>query len=184
MTTIRISTESQRFQIAASKDEGRYNINGVHFNSKHVVATNGHYLVMKRKAEGEPDNVNLKLSKLKAKGKNEFHAIGTGKFASDSGAIAETLDSEFPNYETVLNNVKTQNTIRVGINPKYLWEIAQAFGVDKLAHAFLTLEIPIPNNGESVSEGITVAADESAVAVLMPGNTITEPCNVLKAIRA
>lgn len=184
MTTIRISTESQRFQIATSKDEGRYNMNGVHFNSKHVVATNGHYLVMKRKAEGEPDNVNLKLSKLKAKGKDEFHAIGSGKFASDSGAIAETLESQFPDYETVLNYTKTENTVRVAINPRYLWEIAQAFGVDKLAQGFLTLEIPLPTDGKPVRDGITVAADESAVAVLMPGKTDVTPCNVLKAIRA
>jgi hypothetical protein len=183
MTTIRISTESQRFQVATSKDKGRYNMNGVHFNSKHVVATNGHYLVMRRKAEGEPDNVNLKLSKMKAKGKNEFHAIGTGKYASDSGAIAETLDSEFPDYNYVLTHVKTDNTVRVCINPKFLLEISQALGVDGKG-GLITLEIPLPTNGKPVSDGITLAVDESAVAVLMPAKTEVTPCNVLKAIKA
>ena len=180
MTTLRISTESQRFHVATDKD--RSNLKGIYFNCKNVIATNGHYLVMRRKQEGEPSNQIIALDKVKKKGLPEFHAVGEG-FMNGEGTKAEVLDAQFPDVDQVLNNLSTK-TVRLAINPRQLFEIAQAAGIDKESQATITLEIPLPDDGESaVSRAITLQARD-VVGVIMPMKTADEPHKALADMRA
>lgn len=184
---IKISHESQLLMgITPAKKEWsrRYSISGVHFNNKHVVATNGHALVMRRKSEGEPTNVTLRLERIKKEGAVMFKCLHEQstcerEYLSIDGAKATTIDNEFPNYGYVVDGINDAGVVRVGLNAKYLYDLAMAMGAtDKDAEVVLEIkdaESPIV---------LTRLRDDSSVGVLMPCRHESNPVATLNAIKA
>jgi len=137
---------------------------------------------MRRKQDGEPNNTLIALDKVKKNGSSEFHSVGSD-YINSNGTKAEVLEPEsFPNVDVVLDQLK-KNTIRVAINPRYLYEIAQAAGIEKESQAMVTLEIPLPDDGDDcVSRGITLQAGD-IVGVIMPMRTDSKPHEALESLR-
>lgn len=185
---ISISKRNQALQACAYKTSDKNNyqaIQGVHFNSKHVVATDGHQLVIARKAAGEPDNVTIKFNKPVQAGKNEveFYTPCQGNFVGlDPKNVGQKVDGDYPDYLAVSTPAEGYN-LQISLNAELLLKLAEALNRGSEAKGqFITLELKVEH--ETTTNPIIVAGSrQDAVGILMPARLGREsPVALLKEI--
>lgn len=170
--TLYVTRESQLLQLGASKEAGKYNMQGVHFDSHCAVATNGHYLVVRKKDQDEPTGVTLRFDKAR-RGKlqliNTFQRIGQSfQYASPQGVLGDAIDCNFPPYPQVVKQaLQPSKKHTVHIDVKYLYEIVEALGGFKGNYS-ASLELNIEDPKSAIV--VTVNGSRDAAAVLMPLN--------------
>lgn len=181
--SIEITAASQRLQAIASKDPNRYNMNGVYFNCKHAVATNGHMLVMRKKADNEPSNVLVTFDSAKpAKHTFDvFNALPNGEHVATFSSTKAKVDTAptFPQYDQVLPKEWTaENTVTLTLDPNFLLAIATAISGGKCREG-VTLQFN-PKTGGPI---LVTSGDEEkhdTIGVLMPiRNNISEETGTL-----
>lgn len=202
-TDVTIPPEFQRLQLAASKDETRYNILGVHFNEKVAAATDGHVLAVRRKSaewEGLPNNENIRFANAKAKPRNcnLFQRLGTKLLSAFSNETAEVIDGQFPNWqqshivpsleaEKYVNEDGSEGVkepITICFNPYLLAKLAESLGVEKKNpnQSFVTLTF-FPERHEGL---IVTTSDKECFGVLMPmrkeGQDYTDTAKHIKEV--
>ena len=69
-----------------------------------------------------------------------------GTVTLPSGQTFTREDYTFPNVKTVFNAPRSETIVRIGLNAKYLYEMAQALGSDEVV-----LDITDPNQGIHVA---------------------------------
>jgi DNA polymerase III sliding clamp (beta) subunit (PCNA family) len=185
---IGITSRNQALQACAYKSRDQYdreNLQGVHFNSKHAVATDGHKLVLARKAAGEPDNVTIKFSKPVQSGKkeSEFYTPCQGHYVGlDPKNVGRKVDGEFPDYLAVVRPSEGYN-LQISLNAELLLQLAEALNHGSEAKGqFITLELKVEHE-TSTSPIIVAGSRQDAVGILMPARLGREsPVALLKEI--
>ena len=202
-TTMTISAKNQALQAIAHPDSDRLAISGVHFNSKHVVATDGHKMIIARKAEGEPENCNIQFDSAKQAGSKtdrEFYqplTTSTYKLVGSHSTsnVATVLEqNDYPDYTCVLPRKDAHYNLSFGINAEYLMQIAKALNYgqnkNKLGYVTLQLEVDIKECGDdkrlpAICSSILVSGvRDDAVGIVMPMRTESEPLPILNKLRA
>lgn len=176
MEQISITKQEQAMQAIASDDTTRFNINGVYFNSKHIVATNGHALALRKKSESQKlENalVEFKNPKLKGKGPDAetYNLIsnGLGQYVGNNPAnVINSVTNEitYPDYKAVL--------------PEKLGSIEICLDVHLLMKLATALDI---NNGKSAFVRIVVNPDNLTAPMIVAGETPSQELGILMPIR-
>lgn len=184
MNALSINRTSQKLQSIASDDETRGGITGVHFNDRHVVATNGHMLVMRKRDADEPSGVTLNFDTASPKGKDPVFSYvelpATKRLVNETtGGKAEINPYNYPDYAQVLpKGYHEQNTTTVCIDAKYLLDLAKVL-MTRAKDARVTLSIPHDGRGPIVVCG----DDTNAVGILMPCKVSASPISTLETLR-
>lgn len=168
--TITITPHTQRLQSIASEDAGRYNICGVYYDAKVAVATNGHALALRTKDADEPTNTQVQFDKAKRTGSQQLNILerigDSTHYASRGGVQAQVIDSEFPNYMTVVDEAtRATNTHTITLNAKLLVQLVEALGAERKDYG-VTLEV----NLDKPKAPIVVMRSQSreGVGLIMP----------------
>lgn len=143
---------------------GRAYMDCIHFNGKHVQATNGRFLITDTVEEGGPKNVSLRFPKSKLEGGLPFDETFEDKgdrFVSAFGSVAEKEGGEYPDTSIIEYPEPEKVTMRIGINAAYLARIAKYLTHDSV----VILEIIDPNDRIGVKG---YREDSTASAILMP----------------
>lgn len=164
-----ISRESQALMACASDDGKRFNLNGVYYNCKHAVATDGHKMVVRQKEENEPANTLVRFKSGKQKGKlpGGIFVPATGNtvinpLTTETAEVSSEVD--YPDYKQIMP--RDPGSVRITINAEYLMQIAQALSAygksDRANH--VTLQFNPDNLGPIVVSG----CDSKAFGIVMP----------------
>lgn len=160
MTTLNIPAEFVALQKIASKDAvTRPNISGVFFNCTYAVASDGHAMVRRKKAEGMPEN--------------EIHNLSLLPTRKDGGAVGESepIDGQYPNIDPIWASAPVEGregitTFRV--NSALLLRALQAMSV-KTSGRGESLIISVDGaNVESAPIRIERTNDDAVEAIVMP----------------
>ncbi len=168
--TYTVSRYSQLLQGVAEKSGYRGAMRGVHFNDRHVVATDGHMMVIAGKEPEDPSNVTLAFKTPKQKKNNyqhgaPFERVGQSEtYATPQGDMASIVDGQFPAYDQALPPTRCQ-TVVIGINAEYLLAVANALGA---RNGQVTLELPTDGSGAII---VTSSGRLNAFGIVMPIRT-------------
>ncbi len=172
---MKITKEDRRLQHACAgpKEGGRYNLDGVHFNEKFAVATNGKILAIRRKTSEGIDNTNLKFKKADSKKDTTYteeisHEDINGerykRFTAESEKkcdATEMVTGRFPDFGYILENAHNQTIkTRIRIDAAELLKLAKALSNGENT----CVEIEITESGEI----LIVTGSGSGVGVIMP----------------
>lgn len=171
---MRIS-KSNKVELIASRDECRPHLLHTHLDveKKRLCATDGHRLVILPVVVEDGDvsgAVSTEAIKAARKGPEarggggEIVIGANGKLAIAGGPSyprPSEVDCKFPPVDRVVPDAKN-HTVTIGLNAKYLWELAQALG---------TVEIHIAINPDEELSPIRVTKngnESDGIGVLMP----------------
>ena len=157
----------------ASKDETRYNIVGIHCEEKVAVATDGQMLGLQRLPEFCSDHAGRILRIQPSKVRKGLAYIpekfsdtnGGPNTVSQTGAIAEEIDGEYPDWKQVLP--KEAPTFSYSLNASYLTALCKFVTAnEKGLEAAIRLDFYGPNNA------VTIRGNrDDRAALLMPMRT-------------
>ena len=137
-----------KIELAVSKDAARESLAHPWFDGKRVIATDGKIMaIVPVEAEDSPrDRPGYVpcgvLKEARAASRNDSHCRiginGSIVFPTRQGVcrIPRIKGLKFPDWEKVIPNMKGRKKHIVTLNPKLLWQLAQAVGGDEV----LTLE--------------------------------------------
>jgi len=173
--------------LCISKDETRASLCCVRFEPRRIVATDGHRLHIVELDEygcSSPfllhgSDVKDLFSRAKAKDKIEVSSfrndkveflIGTGAYSTRSPSYPVQVDSEFPEYENVIQSESFHASDRVTIafNPEYLMEACQAIlagARDEKGKPTLLIDV---NVSEQLTPTSVRSGHETVKTVVMP----------------
>ena len=162
-----------KIELIASRDETRHVLCNPYLQGSKLIATDGQRLVAipveleEGDSDGPIDCSAFKLSR-KTSSREEFSKIsanGSLKVHTKDGEITmprKNLDGySFPQWQKVLPN-PDRGGIKIGLNAKFLYEIAQALGGDRVVIEILDANSPI------IVKGSHENYIEGAIGVLMP----------------
>ena len=162
-----------KIELIASRDETRHVLCNPYLEGSKLIATDGQRLVMipVEREEGDSDGPidcsAFKLSRKTLSGEkfSKISANGCLKVQTKDGEITmprKNLDGySFPQWQKVLPN-PDRGGIKIGLNAKFLYEIAQALGGDRVVIEILDANSPI------VVKGSNENYIEGSIGVLMP----------------
>ena len=185
--TITITPQSQRLQLAASQDVGRYNMSGVYYDERCAVATNGHILALRKKDEEEPTNTQIQFAKAKRTNAQRLSILeqlrDSEHYASRDGVQAQAVGSEFPNYMVVVKDaVLATNTHTLHLDVKLLTQLAEALGAEGKKYP---VSIQINLDKPTAPLVVRVQEERDAVGIIMPmrgEGSVATPIDVLKSV--
>lgn len=127
----------------ATGARGRYRMDCVWHDAGQMVATDGHIVAIIAVTDDDDDSPAVLLPKglvkaaTQGKGTATVTANGHATAAGPDGQIrAELEEGEFPRYASVLPDVPDVRRVRVGLNARYLANLASALGDDVVALEF------------------------------------------------
>lgn len=158
--------KDRKIELIASQDKTRFILQEPYLKGDYLVATSGRHLVRLKieREEGDTDGY-VTAAAIKAARKtgykNDAASIAcNGAYKLVDGTTlprnAALTESQFPNFEQVIP--KEPGPVKVSLNAKMLWEMAQAMGSDTL-----TLAIK-----DELSPLVVTCKNEDALGVLMP----------------
>ena len=162
-----------KIETIASSDETRHVLCNPYLEGSKLIATDGQRLVMipVEREEGDSDGPidcsAFKLSRKTLSGEklSKISANGCLKVQTKDGEITmprKNLEGySFPQWQKVLPN-PDRGGIKIGLNAKFLYEIAQALGGDRVVIEILDANSPI------VVKGSNENYIEGSIGVLMP----------------
>lgn len=193
-TALLVTSNAQAMQEVAYKSKDKYdreNLQGVHFNGRHIVATDGKKMIVAAKGGNEPSNVTLKFSKAKGSSDQAFYRAlpdtNTLVDTLDARNTAKVCDGEFPDgYLDVMRDcAKADYDVQVTINVGYLMQLAKALTCDAIADDqvnCVTLQLSTKESGKAI---LVVGSRPDAVGFLMPlrdSGTEQTPHKILKSL--
>lgn len=176
MENITVTTDAQSLQHAASKDDSRFNLLGVYFNSKHAVATNGHIMAIKVKDTelDTPHNQILKFASPKQKtGKGftmeVFEPVSNGFVGINGKQSAEKIEGQYPDYLQVVPKALSENTHYIlSFDVTELQNLAQALDAEaSYKSKIVVLAVPKQENNAIV----VLSGNEAKLGIMMPCRT-------------
>ena len=160
-----------KIELVASKDKTRHALINPYLQGSKLIATDGKKLVAipVEREDGDSDGpIDCSAFKLSRKTSSEFSKIsanGCLKVQTKDGEITmprKNLDGySFPQWQKVLPN-PDRGGIKIGLNAKFLYEIAQALGGDRVVIEILDADSPI------IVKGSDDHYIEGSIGVLMP----------------
>ena len=162
-----------KIELIASRDETRHVLCNPYLQGSKLIATDGQRLVAipveleEGDSDGPIDCSAFKLSRKTSSGEklSKISANGCLKVETKDGEITmprKNLDGySFPQWQKVLPN-PDRGGIKIGLNAKFLYEIAQALGSDRVVIEILDATSPI------IVKGSHENYIEGSIGVLMP----------------
>ena len=162
-----------KIELIASRDETRHVLCNPYLQGSKLIATDGQRLVAipveleEGDSDGPIDCSAFKLSRKTSSGEklSKISANGCLKVQTKDGEITmprKNLNGySFPQWQKVLPN-PDRGGIKIGLNAKFLYEIAQALGGDRVVIEILNATSPI------VVKGSHENYIEESIGVLMP----------------
>ena len=162
-----------KIELIASRDETRHVLCNPYLQGSKLIATDGQRLVAipveleEGDSDGPIDCSAFKLSRKTSSGEkfSKISANGCLKVETKDGEITmprKNLEGySFPQWQKVLPN-PDRGGIKIGLNAKFLYEIAQALGGDRVVIEILDATSPI------VVKGSNENYIEGSIGVLMP----------------
>ena len=170
--------KTQKIELCASRDETRASLNYLHLDveAKRLVAPDNYRRVV-LPCDVDPADVSGPIPvdvlkdarRIAGKSGDVFVASLKDECRLLNGATYPKPDVEaFPKYKSVLVDYdETPGTVTIGINARYLWEMAQALGATKDA-ANVMITVPVPSEGQQSRDPIQVRRPNAdGVGVLM-----------------
>ena len=162
-----------KIELIASRDETRHVLCNPYLQGSKLIATDGQRLVAipveleEGDSDGPIDCSAFKLSRKTSSGEklSKISANGCLKVQTKDGEITMPRKDfngySFPQWQKVLPN-PDRGGIKIGLNAKFLYEIAQALGGDRVVIEILNATSPIvvKGSGDHYIEG--------SIGVLMP----------------
>jgi len=162
-----------KIELIASRDETRHVLCNPYLQGSKLIATDGQRLVAipveleEGDSDGPIDCSAFKLSRKTSSGEklSKISANGCLKVQTKDGEITMPRKDfngySFPQWQKVLPN-PDRGGIKIGLNAKFLYEIAQALGGDRVVIEILDATSPI------VVKGSNENYIEGSIGVLMP----------------
>ena len=162
-----------KIELIASRDETRHVLCNPYLQGSNLIATDGQRLVAipveleEGDSDGPIDCSAFKLSRKTSSGEklSKISANGCLKVHTKDGEITmprKNLEGySFPQWQKVLPN-PDRGGIKIGLNAKFLYEIAQALGGDRVVIEILDATSPI------IVKGSHENYIEGSIGVLMP----------------
>jgi len=168
--TYTIPNEFILLQNAASDDVSRYNINGVYFNEKVAVATDGHIMAVRKKPDdirnAMPDNLIVNFDCKKIKDESRLWEQNNKRLThvtspKNIGTVVE--DATYPDYKVILPTLGS-NAISITIDHKLLSRLAMAINSLDKKDAGITLQFNPNEQGPILVSG----SDKEVIGIIMP----------------
>ena len=163
-----------KIELAVSKEPHKESLHHPWFDGKRVIATDGRILaVVPVEAEDSPKDRPgyvpcgvLKEARMATRNGSHCRIIGLNGsivFATRQGVcrIPRIKKLKFPDWEKIIPNMKGRKKHIVTLNPKLLWQLAQAVGGDEV----LTLEF---DKGDPHAVVKVTTGNSKAWGIIMP----------------
>jgi hypothetical protein len=158
----------KRYKIekVVSKDPTRENLQNIHVTKRHAFATDGRILaavpIMAEKGDTEgwmtPDV--LKIGRKCSKSDSVSIELNGTQILADGTILVRPMEHRFPTITHILMSAHRNRQLRVGLNVRYLKDLADAIGADEVV-----LELGKPDEAILVRPA---SKSNSALGLIMP----------------
>ena len=165
-----------KLHLVAAKDEGRYRMNCILYRDGKLFATDGRRaaVINVEDSTGEAEGALIPAHLVKlatGKAPEDLARVWTDGTAAraltkEGTVTSELAKGDFPSIETILPEVPEARKATVGLNAKYLFELAQAIGCED-TQVVLELDLELLDPYSSYPEPIRVQSPHG-VGIIMP----------------
>ncbi|MFH1997369.1 MAG: hypothetical protein ABII94_01600 [Patescibacteria group bacterium] len=152
-----------------ANDSSRPAMNHVFIEDNIAVATNGHVLaiVPVEIEEGDTGGILSKDSfvaaRKLAKKNNDLQIKLNGTEELIDGTQRPRLDLKYPDYKLAIQDYSGEETRKICLNAKYLYELSQALGTD-----LITLEITESNTRTIIIHNLSLTSERPVSGFILP----------------